>query len=160
MDKRLRYRVILKALTFAGVLVLVIVFFKSLFVSTSTVNTNDSQNSIETQIVELSDIAKGQIHKVRWKSKEVIILNRKTVSNDLTDGKKSYSIFFNTGDSGNCPLFHDSSGFKDVCSGKKFDTLGREKGYTANGTILKSPPFYFTENKVIIGLDKASQEQK
>jgi len=126
-----------------GLLLLSVVFVNSLF-------TRDSKKSLEVKkespivSIDISDMFKGQIRKIRWDKKEVAILLRQfpkkltsistlTSKNELhpvlnkatRSINREYFVYLNTGDSNNCPLYYSGGEFKDVCSSNKFDESGR-----------------------------------
>jgi len=116
-----------------------------------------------TAQIDLHGMQVNEIRKTRWGNKEVAVLKRSTREfmneTKLTRAKPEslheslnalfrsqkldYFVYLNRGDSGNCPLFYDARGFKDTCSGKLFDTTGREKGKQKNTYLLEIPPHYF-----------------
>lgn len=162
----------IKIMTLFAVAVLVIVFLKSLFPLFSDKGVADPV--VE---VEIKGMQGGDIRKVRWGSREIGILKRNNKQLDqlrssdetLVDSSSplfhssldkasrsrrlEFFVYFNSGDSGNCPLFYDSLGFKDICSGIRFDTTGREVGKELTGKKLEIPPHKFeTQNGKLTGL--------
>lgn len=141
MDNRLLYRVIIKVLSSLALLVLAIVFINSLFVaSEKQKNTLSTTNIAE---LDTSNMISGDIRKTYWNGKEIAVLLLKNTE---------FFVFINIGDSRNCPLFKEKDGFKDVCTGTRFDFKGREKGNQKHGFKLKIPPYYFANDKLIIGV--------
>lgn len=153
--KKKKLRALLKILVLAASVLLLIVFFKSLF---------PAGNNKKYELVEmgLKGIQLGEIRKIRFDGKEVGILKRKdtrfkervfdNVKHQLPDqslDKNSrsqlpeYFVYYNVGDSGNCPLFHNDKGFKDICSQKVFDETGREQKAEIQGYAIKIPPHTF-----------------
>ncbi len=143
-NPRLVYRVILKVLLSFAVLLLIIVFLNSLFIATPD---DKSSHLTQNKTIELDlrSMNAGETRKIRWQSKEVIIFKR--------DDEKVFT-YFNTGDSGNCPLFKEPAGFKDICTGTRFDFKGRSKGDSNQSVILKSPPYYLLGDTLIIGVSQ------
>ncbi len=143
MNNRIVYRVIIKVMLMSAILVLTFVFINSLF----TASKKQKKTLTTTNLVELdtSDMKSGDIRKIRWDGKEVAVLTRKD---------KVFFVYINTGDSRNCPLFKEKDGFKDVCTGTRFDLKGREKGNVQHGFKLEIPPYYFAEERLIIGVEK------
>jgi len=156
--KRTILRIAIKSLLFIPVVILTFVFMKSLFPVVSNESaSNDSQ--IKTVQLNLQGMQPGDIRKTRWQGREVGILKRirvgfghtKYIANlphqSLHSGSRSrvseYFVYYNQGDSGNCPLFYDAEGFKDICSGKRFYSNGREVNNQQNGALIKIPPHYF-----------------
>lgn len=137
MDNRLVYRVFLKLLFIVGLVVLLFVFFNSLFVTEKEI-----QKSIVLGELDVTDMRVNEIRKTRWNGKEVAVLLR---------AEQDYFVYFNTGDSGNCPLFKEPDGFKDTCTSTRFDFHGKQKGSKAQGFTLNSPPHYFKEYLLLIG---------
>jgi len=166
-NRRLLFAVIIKILIFVGVILLCWVLINSLFVTDNT-----SKKIIDTEqavaSIDITDMHRGQIKKIRWNKQEVAILLRqfpqkiKTLSTidenlDSSLNRKSrskkieYFVYFNTGDSRNCPLFYAAGIFKDVCSSNTFDETGRAINNTVNGFSLNIPPHYFEKNVLVIG---------
>lgn len=166
MEKqRLVYRVLLKLMTFIAALILFVVFINSLFLGFSDEKDDPKE---ETSIIKLSGMTLGEIRKTRWNGHDVAVLKRamrpslQKISEPQQLNQTSRSIlpgffvYFNTGDSGNCPLFFDGKTFKDICSGKYYDTTGRGIN-SQKATVLKIPPHFFETQdgivaKVVIGL--------
>ncbi len=143
MDKRLIYRVVLKLLFLLLLVVLTLVFFRSLF--TKSHDEIPLQTSLSVVELDVNGMVKGDIRKIQWNGKQVSVLR-------LENNK--YFTYINVGDSGNCPLFKEANGFKDICTGTRFDFLGRQKGNEEQGFKLKSPPSYYQDNKLYVGEKK------
>jgi len=167
MDKRLIYRVVLKFLFFVAFAILAVVLVRSLFTASDKI---ESAQKIEVPIVtlDLSGMAKGDVRKIRWQGKEIGVLKRKghhvlrhtkyvakiphqSLNSALRSLTKEYFIYYNRGDSGNCPLFKETDGFKDICTSTRFDTTGREKEKGLQGQRLKIPPHRIEGDKLLIG---------
>ena len=145
-NPRLVYRVILKLFTLVGVAILLYVLVASLFVSQEeTASSVKKSNMIEFDLNKLDD---GEIAMIRWGEKQIITLK-------LLNTNK-YKVFFNTGDSGNCPLFYASSTFKDTCTGTLYDQNGQQKNSSSPKHLL-SPPHYFDGNMLIIGRSESGK---
>ena len=162
-NRRLYYRVVLKSMFAIGVFVLLLVFLSSLFVG--------GEQELETRsaivVLDISDMQKGEIRKTRWDDKEVAVLHRNDsisiknnnlpkspseISNTLFRSQKAdYFVYYNHGDSGNCPLFYSANSFKDVCSSKLFDSTGREVKNSEQGYKIKIPPHFFIDNNLYFG---------
>jgi hypothetical protein len=168
-DRRLLLRTILKTMIFSAVLILLLVFINSLFLNDKPrLNTN---NSGVLQLVHLnvSELQPGQIMKTRWKGKEVAVLYRQNLQSEIKQSasdedlhpslhafsrsqQPEYFVYFNVGDSGNCPLFYSQGIFKDICTANEFDESGRGiKGAQGNSAI-QIPPHHFIGNEIVIGL--------
>jgi hypothetical protein len=168
-DRRLLLRTILKILIFSAVLILLLVFLNSLFLREKIgLNIN---NDVVLQKVQLdvSELQPGQIKKTRWKGKEVAVLYRKNLQSEIKQSAleeelhpslyaisrsqlPEYFVYFNVGDSGNCPLFYSQGIFKDICTANEFDESGRGiKGVQGNSAI-QIPPHHFIGNEIVIGL--------
>ncbi len=168
--QRLVYRVVLKLMTFVAALVLLVVFINSLFTGSGD-DKDISRDKIAT--IDLSGMVLGEIRKARWQGREVAVLKRKAVEPEkhkttaaILSGNSiinpvtrsilpAYFVYFNTGDSGNCPLFFEAGRFKDICSGNYFDVAGRAIN-ASNHAAIKIPPHYFEQQggepaKVLIG---------
>ncbi len=140
MDKRLIYRVVLKLLFLLSLGVLTIVFINSLFTQS---NDNSSQkNALSVVELDVSGMIKGELRKVQWKGREV---------NALRLENNKLFIYINAGDSGNCPLFKEANGFKDICTGTRFDFSGKQKGNEEHGFKLIVPPNYYVKDTLFIG---------
>jgi hypothetical protein len=140
MDKRLIYRVVLKVLFLILLGVLAIVLLNSLF--TQSNDNNNQQNSLSVVELDVSGMKKGDIRKIQWEGKEVNVI--------YLEGNKFFT-YINVGDSGNCPLFKDANGFKDVCTGTYFDFSGNQKDNKEHGFKLMIPPNYSENNVISIG---------
>ncbi|MCF6188858.1 MAG: hypothetical protein L3J51_00095 [Cocleimonas sp.] len=168
MDKRLIYSVVLKVLFLLAFLVLLIVLVKSLFTASDETNKH-REKDVTLVSLDLKGLIKGDVRKARWKGKDIGVLNRKgnrilyhtkylakipheSVNSGLRSLRKEYFVYYNHGDSGNCPLFKEADGFKDTCSGTRFDTSGREIGKGLQGARLEIPPHYFQGDKLFIGV--------
>ncbi|MEH6456276.1 MAG: hypothetical protein V7749_08130 [Cocleimonas sp.] len=172
-NRRLLFTVIIKLLVISGLLLLVVVLFNSLFVKTVSVprNLNDVLPLVELEIAEMR---KGEIRKTRWNNKEVAILLRQfperltqeltqqstestkedihpSIKQQIRSKKIEYFVFFNTGDSRNCPLYHSGGEFKDVCSSNRFNEMGRDLNVKQQGHMIEIPPHYFKHNVVVFG---------
>ncbi len=170
-NRRLLFSVIIKLLVFFGVFLLLLVLVNSLFTGNSTTGIQQETTSKEIQTVSIDThgMFKGQIRKTRWNNKEVAILFRQfpeklsnnenhveenlDASIDKKDRSrnKEYFVFFNFGDSFNCPLFYIAGEFKDVCTSNKFDESGRMLNGDPSSFKFRIPPHYFIETSVIIG---------
>lgn len=175
-NRRLLFAVIIKLLVISGLLLLVVVLFNSLFVKTSTVP-NNSNDELPLAELEIAEMRKGEIRKIRWNNKEVAILLRQfperlsqklikqsteeievakedihpSIKSQIRSKKLEYFVFFNTGDSRNCPLYHSGGEFKDVCSSNRFDEMGRDLNAKQQGHMIEIPPHYFKQNVVVFG---------
>ncbi len=164
-NPRLVFRVVIKILTVLGLVILSWVFVSSLFVH------QEKEQVVEHELLEvdLKDMRDGDVRKMRWEGKEIGILKRKgphisgrptkyvakiphqSLNSRLRSLIKEYFIYYNHGDSGNCPLFNEGNGFKDTCTGTRFDTAGREKEKGLQGFRLEIPPHHFQDDKLFIG---------
>ena len=151
-----------------GLILLIMVFFNSLFTDDKTQKANISQD-IPTATIDISDMFSGQIRKARWNNKEVGVLLRqfpqKLLETDMSFEEdmhpsinkktrsqvENYFVYFNIGDSNNCPLFYSAGEFKDVCSSNKFDEAGRVFNSTPSSFKIKIPPHYFKNKELFIG---------
>lgn len=164
-SRRLVYRVFLKILALCGLLALLWVLFNSLFYSD---NTNTAQvDTKKTMIVKLSlsGMRRNEIRKVHLGNKEVAVLYRndsfsyqdkdssypKFLELDSRSLKKDYFVYYNYGDSLNCPLFYSKDTFKDVCTGNKFDSSGKGKNEIKHGFKIEVPPHYFLGSDLFLG---------
>ena len=164
-NRRLVYRVILKIFTVSAVLVLSVVFVNSLF--TNNIEQQKHDDILPLVKLNIAAMKKGEIRKAYWRGKEVAVLYRaqpvwyhtkfiaKLPHESLNSGSRSrladYFVYINYGDSGNCPLFYGSGFFKDTCTGKWFDTAGREKNNRQNGAEIEVPPHYFDGENIYYG---------
>ena len=148
-----------------GFFVLLLVFLNSLFVGGEP----EPKETTAIVVLDISNMQKGEIRKTLLGGKEVAVLYRKkpvSYLNPVTDSakllsetlisasrsqKEDYFVYFNHGDSGNCPLFYSDSTFKDVCSSKLFDTSGREISDPKHGYKIKIPSHHFNNNKIYFG---------
>jgi len=168
-NRRLLFTAIIKLLILLGLLVMIWVFINSLFSKDERISVTVSKD-VPILTLDLSEMKKGQIKKVRWDNKEVAILSRqnlsilKTIENSEFKEKlhpsinvqtrsirPEYFVYFNAGDSSNCPLFYAAGELKDVCTSNKFDETGRGLKLSLNDFVLKIPPHYFENTKLIIG---------
>ena len=161
--------VIIKLMTFLGLLLLTLVLINSLFTDDANVpkTANDQLLTVSLNIAEMQT---GQIKKIRWNNKEIAILLRqfpeKLVQQKMVNSeeelhasikaqtrsqKPEYFVYFNAGDSGNCPLYYAGGVFRDVCSSNKFDEAGRDINANSHSYMLRIPPHHFNQDKVIIG---------
>jgi len=161
-------RVILKSLTFLGVLALSFVFVNSLFIKESNNSTSKVVPATETVSLSVEDMQAGQIKKIRWNKLEIAVLKRqysdeltslKVQTNDKTlhhsidarmrSLKKAYFVYINRGDSNNCPLFYRAGIFTDTCTSSTYDESGRAKTNTSKN--LEVPPHFFHGSDLHIG---------
>ncbi len=148
MDKRLIYRVVLKLLLLLSLGVLTIVFINSLF----TQSNNEGNQKSPFSIVELdvNGMIIGEIRKTQWQGKEVNVLQLEN---------NEFFTYINVGDSGNCPLFKEAQGFKDICTGTRFDFFGRQKDNEAQGFKLITPPNHLENGILYIGRQASNLEK-
>ncbi len=173
-SRRLLFRVILKSLFFVGFVVLIAVFLNSLFTNKED-KSNISENNKRMTLVsiDISDMRKGQVRRVRWGVKEVAVLYRQfskkpQVSNNLIDKsskekshpslsaetrsiKPEYFVFINHGDSGNCPLYYAMGEFNDTCTMNIFDENGLAIQQSQLKYKIKIPPHYFEGTTIKVG---------
>jgi len=135
--KRLRLRVAIKLMLSMALIVLFIVLFNSFSPLFQKKETKEEALTIDTSLMKV-----GEITKVRWEAKEVAVLK-------LEPSK--FFVYYNHGDSGNCPLFFMKDRFKDVCTGKLFDLKGYQIDNLEHGYRLQTPPYTLKNNKVILG---------
>ena len=76
MDKRLIYRVVLKILLSVALLVLLVVFVRSLFIGANETQKSKEMTSVLVSL-DLKGMQKGEIRKTRFDGKEVAVLKRK-----------------------------------------------------------------------------------
>ena len=163
-NQRLIYRVILKVSAVLALMILTWVFVNSLFTQTDkSSESSEKAEQINLIKIDLSEMLKGNIQKVRLGNQEVSILYRKvsapleklkTIFNKdvaIHPENSDFYVFYNYGDSGNCPLFYSKDTLKDTCSGKVFNTFGQEINNQNNGFQLKIPPHYFEGGKLFLG---------
>ena len=140
-DKRQIYRVILQLMTYVSIGTLLWVMFSAAFVA-------DKEPKVLPDNIEISlqPLTKGELTHVLWQGKRVSILHR----NDAQ--QNAYFVFYDLGDSGNCPLFFNGKVLKDTCTGTQYDQRGEPVGQGREDD-LASPPHYFLDNqrKLIIG---------
>ena len=140
MDKRLIYRVVLKLMFLLLLAVLTIVLINSLFTQLNV--KNNQQASFSIVELDVRGMARGDIKKAQWEGKEVNVIRLE--SNELF-------TYINVGDSGNCPLFKEVDGFKDICTGTRFDFAGKQKGNEEHGVELIIPPHFYVNGTLSIG---------
>lgn len=152
-----------------GLLLLTIVLLNSLFTGDQGAR-QIAPHKVPLVSLIISEMQVGQIRKTRWNSKEVAVLLRQfpdrlvqkpsNVSIEklhasmkvMSRSKKAdYFVYFNLGDSKNCPLFYAGGVFKDVCSANKFDEAGRNIDLNPQGYRLQIPPHYFKQQQLIFG---------
>jgi hypothetical protein len=166
-DRRLLLHALLKTLVFSAVLLLLLVFVNSLFTD-SKIRLNTA-GAVQKVQLDVSDLQPGQIKKTRWKGKEVAVLRRLSLEKipplhtifkeDLHKSldawsrsqKPEYFVYFNAGDSGNCPLFYSQGKFKDICTANKFDQNGRDIRGDQGGFTIEISPHHFIDNVVVFG---------
>ena len=171
MDKRLIYRVALKILFSVALIILLIVFVKSLFTVPESQTDRVASEPMPVVTLDLQGILKGDVRKIRWQGKDVAILKRAddyafrptkyipkiphpSLNGNARSLTKAYFVYYNYGDSGHCPLFKETNTLKDTCTGIKFDMAGKEIGKGLQGHRLEIPPHYFDDKlggKLIIG---------
>lgn len=166
-ESRVLYRVVLKLLTFLGIVILLLVFMNSLFTS------DKKKTKMTTIILDIKEMKEGEIRKTFWDGKQVAVLHRsklavneiRTQINDealsietLNPISRSffpeYFVFINKGDSGNCPLFYRANTLKDICSGSIYNTAGnlvdsennKKKNYQ-----IEIPPHVFLGSRITFG---------
>ncbi len=140
MDKRLIYRVVLKLLFLLLLVVLTLVFLNSLFIQSN--DENYKKTSLSVVELDIGGMVKGDIRKTQWKGKQVNVLR--------LDNR--YFTYVNIGDSGNCPLFKEANGLKDICTGTRFNFYGYQKGNEKQGFMLLIPPNYYKNGTLYIGV--------
>ena len=140
MDKRLIYRVVIKLLFLFLLGVLTIVLINSLF--TQSNDNNNQKTPLSVVEIDVRGMIKGDIRKAQWEGKEVNVI--------LLESNELFT-YVNVGDSGNCPLFKEANGFKDICTGTRFDFSGRQIGNEEQGFKLLIPPNYHDKNILFIG---------
>ena len=168
-NRRLLLSAIIKLLTLLGLLLLTLVFINSLFTDDGSV-ADTPGNELPVVKLEITDMQKGQIKKIRWNNKDVAILLRQfpekllqkagdnlqedlhpSIKSQTRSKKTEYFVYFNIGDSRNCPLFYAAGEFKDVCSSNRFDEAGRDMNANQQSYMLAIPPHYFEQDTVIFG---------
>ncbi|RVU82786.1 hypothetical protein EOL70_19790 [Leucothrix sargassi] len=167
-DKRLLYRVILKLMAAAGIIALLFVFLNATFNSRDDLEEEEPVISSEPVILPLASVEFGKVTTVNWENNRVAVVERSKQaqtslleqSNQAPDStllslethpwrsaNVAYFVYFDKGDSGYCPLFHDKGSFKDTCSGVRYDVTGRQEGGTKT---LSIPPHYFTSTGTLV----------
>lgn len=146
-DKRQIYRVILQLMSYSAVAVFLWVIFGAIFIA----NDKEKQPLLDRVEMSLQQLAKGELTHVLWQGKKVSILYR----NDTSE--TAYLVYYDLGDSGNCPLFFNGNILKDTCTGTQYYQTG-ESVHQGKTDDLASPPHYFItlKNKVVIGTNKPS----
>lgn len=144
-DKRQVYRLILQVMSYIGVGAILWVMFSSAFVGHRD---DERANPVERIEMSLQQLKSGEMTHVMWMGKKVSVLHQR-------DGEKTstkmppYYVFFNVGDSGNCPLFFAGKRLKDTCTGTLYDQNGQPIG-RSRADDLVSPPHYFLSNDLLI----------
>jgi hypothetical protein len=147
--KRQTYRVILQLMTYISIMALLGVMFSSAFVGNNT--ETEINNRLDGIIkIPLQSLSRGELMHVLWQGKRVSILHR----NDVKE--KTYLVYYDLGDSGNCPLYFNGKLLKDICTATQY----RQSGVALNKNRTNSlgfPPHYFATNQqqLIIGLSKS-----
>jgi len=170
MQNRRLFSLIIKILLLIGVIVFALVLINSLF--TDGNNNQSRTDNNEVIIVEMNTegMQRGQIRKIRWQNREVAILlrqfpqtlfevdttklpekNHQSINPQTRSIKIEYFVYFNNGDSKNCPLHYAAGIFKDICSGNRFDEAGRDISGNLYAYKIHIPPHYFKGNTVVIG---------
>ena len=168
-NRRLLFSVIIKLLTFSGLILLIVVFVNSLFSSNEIININNKEE-LPNAVLDISEMYKGQIKTVRWNNKEVAVLLRQfpeklgeidkvslveshhpSIKPQLRSVKPEYFVYYNIGDSKNCPLYYAAGIFKDVCSSNRFDEAGRDIKANLQSYMLEVPPHHFEKENLIFG---------
>lgn len=140
MDKRLIYRVVLKLMFLLLLCTLTIVLINSLFTQSNV--KNNQQASFSIVELDVRGMVRGDIKKAQWEGKEVNVI--RLASNELF-------TYINVGDSGNCPLFKEEKGLKDICTGTHFNFSGNQKGNEEHGFKLTIPPNFYENGILFIG---------
>ena len=154
-DKRQVYRVILQIMTYIGVAALLWVMFGSVFVP----DYEKSDEAVEIIEMDLQNLARGKVTHVMWQGKKVSILHR---NNQLDEADKDgdYFVYYDLGDSGNCPLYFTGEILKDTCTGTQYNQLGKPVN-NVRVADLKSPTHYFlSQEKLLLGKDEPSVQDK
>ena len=168
-NRRLLFSFIIKLLIVTGLVILMLVFINSLFSSDSRVSTT-VDDELPLVMIDISDMYKGQIKKIRWNNKDVAVLFRQfpeklskqktedlkedfppSINSKMRSQNQDYFVYINSGDSKNCPLFYSGGEFKDICTSNKFDEAGRSINTSFQGFMLAVQPHNFMENRLIIG---------
>lgn len=168
-DKRLLYRVIIKLMAMLGIITLLGVFLNATF--------NSGRDTVEAPVItaepvslKLAMVTSTEPTNVVWNNQRVGVIKRNgggqlgliqatgqspNVTPESVDEHPwrsvdaSYFVYFDTGDSGHCPLFFAGDSFKDTCSGNRFDLTGRQLGGTRK---LAIPPHYYAQaGQLVIG---------
>ena len=81
-------------MTYISVVILLWVMFNSIFIA-------DEEKKVLSAHIEmpLKQLKKGGLTQLLWQNKKVSILHRNDISDNL------YLVYYDIGDSGNCPLF-------------------------------------------------------
>ncbi|HIO92457.1 MAG TPA: hypothetical protein EYG68_06370 [Leucothrix mucor] len=150
-DKRQVYRVILQLMTYIGIAALLWVMFGSVFVP----DYDKSSSQTEYMEVTLQNLAEGKVTHVMWRGKIVSILHRS--GSAINEGKASrYFVYYDLGDSGNCPLYFTGEVLKDTCTGTQYDQFGQPVN-RIRADDLESPLHYFSgQKKLVLGKIKKS----
>jgi hypothetical protein len=145
-NKRQAYRVILQLMTYISIMALLGVMFGSAFVGKKT-ETDNGLN--ETVRIPLQSLARGELTHVIWQGKRVSILHR----NDVKE--KNYLVYYDLGDSGNCPLYFNGKILKDICTATQYSQSGIVLNQSRDNN-LKFPPHYITpkDQQLMIGLSE------
>ena len=166
-DRRLLLRTILKVLVFLAVCLLLLVFVNSLFTDNKTrLNT---AGAVQKAQLDVGNLQPGQIKKTRWNGKEVAVLRRislekipplhtiikedshKSLDAWTRSARPEYFVYFNVGDSGNCPLFYSQGIFKDICTSNKFDENGRGIRADQGRYVIQIPPHHYIGDMLKFG---------
>jgi len=168
-NRRLLFGVIIKILLFIGVIILALVLINSLFIAKEKKSVLNDEIKVIAEI-DLADMQNGQVRKIRWKNREVAVLLRQfseqLLESPITDKventhssintqtrsiKQEYFVYFNMGDSKNCPLHYAAGVLKDICSSNRFNEAGMDINGNLQAYKIEIPPHYFEENRVIFG---------
>ena len=168
-NRRFLFSFIIKLMMYSGLLLLTIVFLNSLFVDNNS-KSKTTNVEIPSVMINTTEMKLGEIRKVRWDNKEIAILHRQfperllqrtldssetlvhySVEQQTRWKKIEYFVYFNVGDSKNCPLYYAGGEFKDVCSSNRFDEAGRNLNTNIKSYMLQIPPHYFVQDKLILG---------
>jgi len=168
-NRRLLFGVIIKILLFIGVIILALVLINSLFIAKEKKSVLNDEIKVIAEI-DLADMQNGQVRKIRWKNREVAVLLRQfseqLLESPITDKventhssintqtrsiKQEYFVYFNMGDSKNCPLHYAAGVLKDICSSNRFNEAGMDINGNLKAYKIEIPPHYFEENRVIFG---------
>lgn len=168
-NRRLLFTVIIKVLSFSALLLLVVVFVNSLFTNEGG-ESQTTKKELPLVSLDIAEIRLGEVKKIRWTGKEVAVLSRQfsdklkkplesaliekmhpSIDPHIRSKNIDYFVYYNIGDSKNCPLFYAAGIFKDVCSLNKFDEAGRNINANPQSFQLQIPPHYFDKTTVIFG---------